>query len=276
MENINNLFVWAADKVESTLVPYELVWWDIVLPIRYIYSDWLVNHQWLDDNTKYCCVFFWEANSINEIRNKLKLLKPLGEVKWEHISNYAERIWRLDRKSWALLIDWPKTSKDLGLIDWYAQCNTIDDVKKALVEQWPIWVWSNKIDWKYTMNSPYIVREWKSYWHKFIIVWYDDEKRYFICENSYWKELFDNWRFYLKYENFNLLFNTKTANFINDNRFKLLDEYLKLTKSMSYKKFYEVYIKGENNNLKLWLKKLAAQIRYIKKINSKELLELIK
>ena len=265
--------LWGAiDKEEPTLIPYELFWSNKPLPTKFRYNDSRVNNQaqpWYE----YSCVFFWEANSINEIRNKQKI--P-WIVKGETLADKAERLWILDKTKWALLINWPKLSKSEWLIDWYVGCFTLEDVKRWLVEQWPIWVWSNQINRDETMKSPFIATKKSSYGHKFIIVWYDDEKKLLICENSYWPQLFDWWRFYIRYEDFDLLYQTKTANFIKDTRFQKLDDYLKLTKAMKMDEFHKQHYETETNQLNKMLKRLAMQIRYIWKINTKELLELIK
>ena len=265
--------LWGAfDKIDPTLIPYELFLWNAQLPKKFRYDDSRANNQaqpWYE----YSCVFFWEANSINEIRNKQKI--P-WIVKGETLADKAERLWILDKTKWALLIDWPKLSKLEWLIDWYVWCFTLEDIKRWLVENWPIWVWSNQINWNETMKPPFIATRKPSYWHKFIIVGYDDETKLLECENSYGTQLFKWWRFYIKYEDFDLMYPTKTANFIKDTRFQKLDDYLKLTKSMRADEFYRLHIKDEKNNLYKWLAILASQIRYIKKINTKELKDLLK
>jgi len=266
------MYKWALDIKSERMIPYELVGFQSSLPSSFAYNDNLVNWQGLTKETAFACVFFGEANSINEIRYKQGIK---GIVKWEIIANYAELKGRLDRKVWALLIDWPKCSLELQYIDGYAQCETIQDVKQALVNQWPVWVWSNQINRTKTSKSPYIVVAWDSYWHKFVIVWYDDNKSVFICENSYWPNKFDNWRFYLKYENFNLLFYTKTVNFINEDRIKRVNLYIRMCKTMKHKEFYEKYYITELNKDEKMLKQLAMQIVYIWKVNTESLKELL-
>jgi len=273
-EIINEVnFWWALDREEKTVIPYELFWGNSILPSKFVYDDWIINNQWRSWEYAYSCVFFWEANSINEIRFDKKIKEV---VKWETLADYAEKTWRLNKKSWAYLIDWPKVSRELWLIDWYTQVDWLDNIKRAIYENWPVWIWSNSFNWSKALKAPYYVSEGKSYWHKAILVGYDDEKQILIWENSYWKELFDKWRFYIPYNLIHLLYSTKTANFINDNRFKILNYYLQESKKMNSTIFYNSHIKNENDELNKWLAKLASQIRYIWKINSKELLELIK
>ena len=269
-------FWWAFDKKEDTLIPYELFGAKTNdLPSFFVLDDWIVNNQWKSWEYAYSCVFFGEANSINEIYHNTPILNQKQKVKWSYIADEAEKNGKLDKKTWAFLIDWPKESKRLWLIDWYAWVSSIEEIKNSIFNNRPVWVGSNSINWIETRKDN-IVKRWSWYGHKFIIIWYDDEKKYLICENSYGKELFDNGRFYLPYDLFDLLYPTKTANFINDTRFKILDWYLREAKKINHKAFYEIFIQKEKDTQKKWLAILATQIRYIWKINTNELKEFLK
>ena len=254
---------WCIDTGEIPVVQYEISWW-WELHTSFILQDNKVVDQSLDKRYWYACVFFGEANACNEVYNQKKIQKT---VSWEHIAEYAIAKKLLDIYKWAAIIDWPKAAVALWLIDWYAQVETVQDIKQALVNEWCVSVWSNRINWN-KVRETYIVEEWNSYWHKFIIVWYDDNKKYFICENSYWIDKYDKWRFYLQYKDIWLLYNTKTVWIVNNNNFKLLDKYLKLSKQLKYKEYSE-----HNKNL-IWDEKMianiAGQIRYIGKVNNKK------
>lgn len=253
---------WVIGEWDKPIIEYELVWTSESLPEEFILNDWVVSNQSLNKKYHYACVFFWESNIINEIY-KIKMIPK--KVSWEHIADYAIEKWWLDINAWALLSDWPKASFNLWLIDWYAQVNTIEDIKKALVNEWAVWVGSNKINWIETNKWDFVVVPWSWYWHKFSIVWYN--KKWFICENSYWMD-FNKWRFTLLYKDFWLLYNTKIVDIINNNNFKLLNKYLKLSKELKYKEY------SEHNNKLSWDEKMianiAGQIRYIGKVNNKK------
>lgn len=79
---------------------------------------------------------------------------------------------------------------------------------------------------------------------------------------------FNKWRFTLLYKDFWLLYNTKIVDIVNNNNFKLLNKYLKLSKELKYKEYSE-----HNKNI-IWDEKMianiAGQIRYIGKVNNKK------
>lgn len=258
------------DIKDDRYIPYEIIMklWSNngALPSSFEYDDWRVVNQNLNPKYYYACVFFGEANWINEILN-FKWM-PFS-VEGEEIADEAIKQWKLDITQGALLIDGPKVSLSLWLINWYANITTIEEAKHGLINQGPIAVWSNSIDWDITLEN-WIVTKWKSYWHKVIIVWYNEE--WFLCENSYW----DNKRFLLKYEDFDLLFYTKTVNFINDDRFNLINYYINEAKKMWYKDFLDWYVFNKPDWIPKMLWMLASQIVFLKKVNNKELLKLIK
>jgi len=271
----NNDFTWVLDTqktYDNRNIPFILFGDNERLPDMCIYNDYRVNHQGLEKATKYACVFYWEANTINEIRYRKKINKL---VDWKDIAYRAIEDWVYNAEKGAYLIDWPKISKRMGLIDWYTVCNSLEDIKQAIYLNWPVWVGSNQVNWSETNKNNFIVVKWKSYGHKFIIVWYDDLLKTFTCENSYWKSVFDNWRFYLKYDDLDLLFQTKTSNFINDDRFLKLDKFKNLAHSMKFDKYYEYVLKPQDNNLDKMLSRLAMQMIYVWKVNTKSLLQYI-
>lgn len=266
------------DKQDERNIPYEFIAkiWVINndLPSSYILRDESVLNQNIAEKYYYACVFFGEANNINEIYNKFGINRVI--TKWVDLADEAIDEWVLDIKKGANLIDWPKLAKKMNLINWFASINWLDEIKQALVNHWPVSVWSNLIDWEETQTNNNIVAKGWSYWHKFIIVWYDDTQKLLICENSYWKELFYKWRFYLRYDDLNLLFNTKTVNFINNDIMELINFYITKAKELWYKEFTENYIINKPDWIPKAIATLSAQIVFLKKVDKEKLLELIK
>lgn len=163
-------------------------------------------NQRLEEITKYMCVFFSNSHNSN-IMNFLEWSET--RTTWKELWLEAEKEKMLDVKSWTYLVNWPKFLKMKGLISGYSKVSSLDEIKDSIFSGKPVSVWSNKIKWSLVKKAPFTVVEWNSYWHAFIIIGYDDDKEHFILKNSYWKDEFDNWKFYLKYENIDLLFDSK-------------------------------------------------------------------
>lgn len=92
-----------------------------------------------------------------------------------------------------------KMFKDLGLIDGYTRCFTLEDEKNALAREQIIYTGSNRIDWERTRQNWNIAVVGDSYGHIFAKIGYDDEKRLWICKDSSGLDKWDNWIFYVKY-----------------------------------------------------------------------------
>jgi len=164
-------------------------------------------NQALEEITKYMCVFYNTAhgtNILNDIEWSLK-----ETIKWKELWLEAIDLWLLDPNAWTYIVSWPKLLKRKWLISWYVKVNWLQEIKQSIYNNRPISVWTNNINWKETKKVPYIAIWGQSYWHAFLIIWYDDEKELFYCKNSYWKETFDNWINYLKYSDLWLLFPSK-------------------------------------------------------------------
>jgi len=131
------------------------------------------------------------------------------KLKWKKVMLDMANVWMMDLKVWTYIVNWPKYLKMKWLIKWYALIHTLDEIKHSIDNNRPVSTWSNKINWRAWLNAPYILSEWPSYWHAFLIIWYDDEKQLLTIKNSYWKERFDNGKNYLKYSDIWLLFNSK-------------------------------------------------------------------
>lgn len=194
---------YAMDRIEDTDYDIETLLWAVEeLPKSVMLSDDEVQNQRYSD--PYGCVFFaW--SSISNTMNYIN--KEDSRISWAKLCDIAINAWYLDPNVWAYVSTSPRLLRDLELISAYWLCKTIDDVKLSLYHKKPVQTWSNSIDWNATKWNNNVAVRWSSYWHSFFICWYDEE--YLICENSYWENEFDKWYFYIKYSDFDLLFNSK-------------------------------------------------------------------
>jgi hypothetical protein len=198
---------WAYDSVDELCYSFSEVcgWNSIKLPNKKI-IDKLDDYQnqWLEKLTQFMCVAYSSSHWTN-IENYIEWSTSFlyGKDLW----NKMVELWKLDINAWAFIIDWPDTLKDLNFISWYAIINTLDEVKKSITLNQPVITWSKNIDWRKMTWS--IALRWASYWHAFCIIWYDDEFEHLIVKNSYWNKTYDKWRFYINYEDFDLLFYSK-------------------------------------------------------------------
>lgn len=114
-----------------------------------------------------------------------------------------------DSEIWDYVRNWTLLLKSRWTIKWFSKAKTLNSVKKALADQRVILTWSNKINRNLTKKNN--IASWVSWsWHAFHLIWYDDDQEWLIAKNSSWKENYDNWLFYIKYEDFEkYLFNTK-------------------------------------------------------------------
>jgi len=198
----------AFDKTDERDYVYEDIFllWGTLPSMKIIDREDDYQNQSLEDITKYMCVFYNTTHWIN-ILNKIEWSKTFqdGKALWlEAIDK-----WLLDPKNWAYIVNWPKLLKQKGLIKWYALIHTLDEIRHSIDNNRPVSTWSNKIDWRAWLKIPYILSEWPSYWHAFLIIWYDDASQLLVIKNSYWDWKFDNGKNYLKYSDIWLLFNSK-------------------------------------------------------------------
>jgi len=165
-------------------------------------------NQWLEEITKMWCVFYstwhWSNEENFQEWSKIRIIN-------KDLCIEAEKLWRLDLIKWASVSDWPRTAKDLLFISGWTLIETIEEAKHSIINKRPIVVWSNKINWSLWRKSPFVL--WWNSWsgHAVLIIWYDDDYEgwCFIIKQSYWKDKYDNWKQYLKYSDFWLLYTWK-------------------------------------------------------------------
>lgn len=256
----------AIDKVLDTDILYCLVWWEN----KKINYKLLNNEECQDqDEDWYYMWCVWYANA-----------------HWTNINNYQTIYgWlvfdRMVKRWWASLlwgayvIEWPKQALIDKRIIGYTRIKTLEECKQALTNKNTIQTWSKLINRKKTRQNKNIVVKWTSAWHSFIINWFDDKNKLLICKNSYGLDDFDKWLFYLKYEDFDLLFNSKYILHRMNEYLELINKYLKELKDCSLDSAYKVYNnkKYQENKKDFYCYRIAYEIRFIWKINSKELLE---
>lgn len=178
------------------------------LPSKKILDNVEYQNQWLEKITKKMCVYYSTAHGVNEWN-----FQEWSDqrIQWKELWLTALELDRLDIDVWAYVSDWPLTARDEWYIKGWTKIRTLDQFKHSINNNRPIVLGSNKLKWSTGYQSPYIVGwdEWS--WHAILWIWYDDNYYWgcIIIKNSYWDEKYDWWKMYIKYEDFNLLFNWK-------------------------------------------------------------------
>lgn len=210
MEEIINACIDSYD--ERTFDYEELAWAETSLPIKAICETGYRQNQ-KADGYNYGCVYF----STSEWTNYLNVIR----TKWGDLCDKSET---REEWVWDYLINWAKLALKLWLISWYGQIKSLLALKTSIVQNRPVLVWSNTINWTATKANWNIAVRWTWYWHRFHIIGYNDNDSHFICKNSYWPSYMDKGNFYIKYEDYDLLYNTKLSFIENP---KLIDNYKK-------------------------------------------------
>ena len=219
------------------------------LPSICIINDGEYQDQSLEKITKYMCVFYSSSHGTN-IQNHLEGSEE--RISGKALGLMALEDWLLDEKAWAAIQSWPRMLRSKGYIDWWAKVSTMSEMKSSIYNQRPILVWSNKVNWQDAKESPYIATEWKSYWHAFVIIGYDDIERHLICKNSYWEDMFDWGLFYISYDSYNdILFPSKYS--ILDSKDEVLEYKKKIMEGINIEKAKDAFEKW------LWNGKNATQ-----------------
>jgi len=182
-------------------------------PDSKIIDDWEVQNQWLEEITKYMCVYYSSSHGTN-IENFLE--KSWVKTTWKALWLEAIKKEMLDSKRGTSLSNWPRLLKELWYITGWTLITSLDSYKDSICNNRPVNLWSNKINWEKTSKAPYYAILGSSYWHWFIWIGYNDEKKVIICKNSYWDGVFDDWIFYIPYSAFNVL--------LYQNKYSLIDK----------------------------------------------------
>lgn len=184
-------------------------------PRKYIMDKWDYQNQGFENITRYMCVYYSTAHGNNE-QNIIE--KSTVRISAKQFWLKAHEQGLLDLEAGTLLQNWPEFAKTLKYISGYSWVKELEEIKDSLVNNRPIVVGTNRASWKSTKRTPFILKKWKSYWHAFVIIGYDDNYEWgcLICKNSYWEKWGDNGNFYIKYSDYRkILFYSK---------FSLIDE----------------------------------------------------
>lgn len=227
MEEINS----ALDSFDERTFNYDELAWNSELPSYVLLDTGYVQNQKQDWFT-YGCVYYSSAEWSNYLTKKRLLAKDFIK------KSTTRKEW-----VWDYTINWPKLLVSEWVISWYAWVFLLDSIKNSLANKRPIATGSTKINWQETKKSPFIAVIGTWYGHRFHIIGYDDKKQLLICKNSYWKETYDNWLFYIKYSDIWALHNTRVSLIENktliDNYKQKIMENIKLD---SAKKRFELWI----------------------------------
>ena len=113
----------------------------------------------------------------------------------------AER-WYPD--SWASLQAMMKFFTKRKLIDWYVQCKSAQECKNAMKNSFWIYTWSSLCSRSKTNKAKQFVYDENWGNHCFAVVDYDDN--WLRAINSFWKDYWKDWYFYIPDDNFKDLF----------------------------------------------------------------------
>lgn len=185
------------------------------LPKSAILSDNSILNQW---RTNWC-VAYASTNGINESNQFFGDYRKKDPIELkDYIKNNLDP--EID-KNGTFIINWQKWAIALWWAIDYNPVRTINEVKISILDWFSVQTWSNKISWGETWLS-WVATEWVGGWHAISIVWYDDNlslvdfkwnifQWWFVVENTWWEHWGKKWRYYIPYEKFNLLFNTKNS-----------------------------------------------------------------
>lgn len=198
------------DVIDERNYNYDEVFWtQKEYPSKFIMDQWEYQNQWIEDITKYMCVYYstWHWNNEQNI------------IEWSWVKINCKNFWLLasennllDLNAWTKLQNWPDFGIELKYISWYTKVRSLNDIKDSIINKRPIVIGTNKGNWKDAKKTPFILTLGDSYGHAFVIIWYDDNYMWgcIICKNSYWNDWWDNWKFYIKYSDFKeILFYSK-------------------------------------------------------------------
>jgi len=174
------------------------------LPSYVLLSNNEIQNQRYED--PYGCVFYSSSDSSNTMNF---FEKSWIKITGHELCKIAIEKWVLDVNAWAYWEDWPKLLRELWYISYYGRCRSLEDIKLSLHNKRPVVTGSNTIDWNKSLQNNFTAIYGLNYGHFFTIMWYDDSKQRLICENSYWKDEWDNGYFYINYSDYSLLYNSK-------------------------------------------------------------------
>lgn len=191
----------------------EMFWAIDSLPSSVYMNKCRNQNQWAFERTLYACTCFWAAHWINEMAynergKELSKDDRRGKDLWEIALMRWAQVWL-----WWTLNWWLELLREQNLITGYSVLSSIQECKTAL-HRWNIiaW-WSSNIDWYITERTWFLTayQDNRWWWHMYVIIWYDDSLQSFIAKNSYSESRWNNGCFYIRYSDFDKLFEWKYA-----------------------------------------------------------------
>lgn len=157
-------------------------------------------------NTAYACVCYGNTHGINilnlveAIHHGVKVPEIDPATRWQSHLDAGAKI----NKGWSLQ-GWLNLALAQGLISGYAKCN-LENVIDSNASAQPCLTGTSSIDWKATLKNNNIAVPGTCYGHCFLEVVNVPDKWMLKFKNSMWPKWWDNGYFYVKHEDFKVLF----------------------------------------------------------------------
>lgn len=230
------------------------------LPAKIDLYDWHVTDQ---GNTNHCVWYWataWRNECVNFIDEKLphknidtKYVNPVDTVNYIR-SNLDANI---DR-DWTWIINGPKALQQMGKIEKYIYVSSINQIKYMLFLGCSVVTWTNQFDWRET-GKKWVAVLGNGGGHKIHINWYDDNitlidskgKRYrwwFKVKNTWGRSWGIDWHYWIPYELYNNLYNSKFALYYSEALTKEIEKPNMLFKDVDEKTPFYNSIKWAKEN----------------------------
>ena len=172
---------------------------------------WTIYSQWVYSFTKMACWTYWMRHLTN--------LQSVLEWGFEHdpapTRKKFVRVYKTPTYDpivkWSSLQDQLKYWQDNWLFSVYyvikKDDNAVEKMKEAISKGFFIYTGTTKCDWgktKASKDKVMVMTSWP--WHIIEWDWFDDNKEHFFIRKSSWRQAYDNWYMYLRYEDVGKLF----------------------------------------------------------------------
>lgn len=173
--------------------------WVTSIPNRIYIEGGYSFSQYLHEDSHCSCGLYWSRHGVNdEQKDYIDPYKRNQEcIDWRGLN---PKTWRTMSLALSYLIYKKR-------ISGYSRCKTLQEVKLAIFNWMNVFTGSNKIDFKQmrlNSNNIAVVSHWP--WHFFEIDWYDDYSKELRIRDSMGEAHWDQWHFYIKYEDFDCLY----------------------------------------------------------------------
>ena len=182
-------------------------WWSDDLPERVFLGDGMKIYD--QHEFKYsanACGSYGSghcSNAMNKEEESFVRIFPFDhrELFVNHFKGYYLEQYGIDPiRDGSYLSDQVRFLRKHNYITWWYICHTADEMRRALSDGRTIVTGSKRINRSTTRKAPYTAEISSGSAHIFWIVGYDDNEWWFICVNSAGGDKYDEWYFYLYYE----------------------------------------------------------------------------